>query len=244
MRKPFIAANWKMNGSRQSVNILLDGIKSAAIDFNKVDVAVFPPFVFLDQVAQNLAGTGISWGAQTVSSELAGAFTGEISAAMLLDFSCRYVLIGHSERRSLYGEDDDIIAKKFLAAHTAGLQPILCVGETQSERDNGHTNDVISRQLSVLRPTLMGLSGAIIAYEPVWAIGTGQTATPEQAQAVHAMIREQVKNDTMRVLYGGSVKASNAASLFAMADIDGALVGGASLDAAEFGSIVRSICNN
>jgi triosephosphate isomerase (TIM) len=255
MRKSLIAGNWKMQGSRQSVSALIEGIKTASIDDNKVDfhkveVAVFPPSIFIDQVARELAGTQIRWGAQNMSQEAAGAFTGEISADMLFDFGCYYVLVGHSERRSLYGENDEIVAKKVLAAHLAGLHPIFCVGETQAERDSGHTNDVIFRQLAAvlhMKEGIAALQDAVIAYEPVWAIGTGRTATPEQAQDVHAMIREKVARrdpelaEKIRILYGGSVKASNAANLFVMPDIDGALVGGASLDASEFITICRNL---
>jgi triosephosphate isomerase len=245
MRKLLIAGNWKMHGSRASIQLLLEGMK---IDAHKVDAVVFPPYVFLEQVSHLLKNTPIAWGAQNLSHEPSGAFTGEISATMLIEMGCRYVLVGHSERRSLYGESDEIVAKKLLAAHAAGLRPILCVGETQAERDSGHTNDVIFRQLAAvlhLKEGLVAMQDALIAYEPVWAIGTGRTATPEQAQDVHAMIREKVARrdpelaEKIRILYGGSVKASNAANLFIMPDIDGALVGGASLDATEFSTICQ-----
>jgi triosephosphate isomerase len=237
-RYPMIAGNWKMHGSRESVAALLTGIKSAASNASSVEIVVFPPFVFLEQTQDLLSDTAIAWGGQNLCAEPAGAFTGEVSASMLLEFGCRYVLIGHSERRQLFGENDQLIAKKFDLARKVGLIPILCVGETLAEREAGRTQDIVARQLAAVLEE--GLHDAIVAYEPVWAIGTGLTATPEQAQEVHAAIRSQVAaRDAaiaaeLRILYGGSVKSSNAAQLFAMPDVDGALVGGASLDAAEF----------
>lgn len=243
MRTPLVAGNWKMHGSTASIKTLLQTLLQGRERFAQVEMAVFPPFVYLDLVGQYLHGSPIAWGAQNVCAEAAGAFTGEISAAMLQDLQCRYVLVGHSERRTLYGETDQQVAAKFIAALRTSLRPVLCVGETAAERQQGATFQVIERQLAValkLADNLPTLSEAVIAYEPVWAIGTGQNATPEQAQAVHQAIRAQLNQHQaqlgakMRIIYGGSVKADNAAALFAQSDIDGALVGGASLQANQF----------
>jgi triosephosphate isomerase len=199
---------------------------------------VCPPFPYLGEVGAQLAGTRIALGAQTVSEHASGAHTGEVSAAMLKEFGCRYVIVGHSERRQLYGERDEQVAAKFGAAARAGLTPILCVGETLEERERGRTEEVVARQLdAVVKGS--DFDGAVLAYEPVWAIGTGRNATPEQAQAVHAFLRKRLSAET-RILYGGSVKAQNARALFAMPDVDGGLIGGASLAADEFIEIVRS----
>jgi len=206
---------------------------------------VCPPFVYLQETARLLKDSDVALGAQSLCAEPIGAFTGEVSGTMLRDVGCGYVLVGHSERRQLYGENDALVARKFVAAQAAGLVPVLCVGETLEERERGLTTEVVARQLdAVLAVTGVGaLRSAVIAYEPVWAIGTGRTATPEQAQEVHAMIRARVAaadariGGEVRILYGGSVKASNARELFAMADIDGGLVGGASLKADEFAQI-------
>ncbi len=200
------------------------------------------PFPYLAQVQQSLSGSAVTWGAQNLSEFTKGAYTGEVSGAMLRDFGCRYVIVGHSERRTLYGEDSDLVARKARAALDAGLVPIVCVGETLAEREGGVTERVVGEQLDAATGVLGadGLSRCVIAYEPVWAIGTGLTATPEQAQAVHAFIRERVAKldakvaSNLLILYGGSVKANNAATLFAMSDIDGGLIGGASLVAADF----------
>ncbi|WP_193161527.1 triose-phosphate isomerase [Microbulbifer hainanensis] len=239
MRTPLVAANWKMNGSREFAEQFL-----AALDLEGVtaEVVVCPPFPYLAQVAEKVRGAVL--GAQNLSKETSGAFTGEVSAAMLRDFDVRYVIVGHSERRSLYGEGDELVADKFFAAQREGLTPILCVGETLQEREAGQALSVIARQLQAVtgRASEDELQRVVIAYEPVWAIGTGKTASPEQAQEVHHFIREQLgaKGSGIRLLYGGSVKSGNAAELFAQPDIDGALVGGASLDADEFGKICRT----
>jgi len=194
------------------------------------------PFPYLEQVAGRLRGSAIAWGAQNASEHAQGAYTGEVSAPMLREFGCRYVIVGHSERRQLYGEGDAQVAAKFAAAQGAGLTPILCVGETLQEREAGRSEAVVARQLDeVLKRT--AFDDAVLAYEPVWAIGTGRTATPEQAQQVHAFLRKRVSSGT-RILYGGSVKAQNAAAIFAMPDVDGGLIGGASLVAEEFAAIV------
>ena len=224
-----MAGNWKMHGSRAANQALLDAIVAG---MQGVECAVCVPFPYLAQVAQRLQGTTIAWGAQNVSEFAQGAYTGEVSAAMLADLGCRYVLVGHSERRQLYGETDAQAASKFAAAQGAGVRPIFCVGETLAERDAGRTEAVVARQLdAVLGRGKLG--DAVLAYEPVWAIGTGRTASPEQAQAVHGFLRRRVGEAT-RILYGGSVKAQNATAIFSMPDVDGGLIGGASLVAADF----------
>ncbi len=242
MRRPLVAGNWKMNGSRASIGELLAGIKQGVDTLKEVDLAVFPPYVYLEQVKQSLIDTNIAWGTQNLAIPLSGAFTGEVSASMLLDFACTYVLVGHSERRALYGETDAVVDGKFAVARQAGLRPILCVGESLEEREQDMTEAVIERQLNAVleQEGSVGLAQAVIAYEPVWAIGTGKTASPAQAQEIHAFIRSKLANDdatiaaNIRLLYGGSVKGSNAAELFSMSDIDGGLIGGASLSVDEF----------
>jgi triosephosphate isomerase len=248
MRRPLVAGNWKMNGSRVGNKTLLDGLKQGLAATAATEVAVCPPYVYLREVGEQLAGTAIKLGAQNLCEHSSGAFTGEIAAAMLTDCACHYVIVGHSERRALYGESDALVAQKFAAARKAGMIPILCVGELLEEREAGITEQVIARQLDAVL-ALEGIAAfaqAVIAYEPVWAIGTGKTASPAQAQAVHAFIRGKlVKQDATiaaqsRILYGGSVKASNAAELFSMSDIDGGLIGGASLQAEEFLAICHA----
>ena len=242
MRQPLVAGNWKMNGSRESVRALLDGLKQGIGQVEVAEVAVCPPFIYIPDVQEQLQGTAIAWGGQDVSTEASGAYTGEISTAMLLDFGCRYVIVGHSERRSYHGESDELVAKKYAAARAAGLIPILCVGETLEERESGVTEQVVARQLDAVIDLegVSALAGGVIAYEPVWAIGTGRTATPEQAQEVHAFIRGRVAQqdgavaEGLRILYGGSMKPGNAAELLAKPDIDGGLIGGASLQAEDF----------
>ena len=241
MRKILVAGNWKMHGSSAMVASLLDGLL-AAPRIESVDLAVFPPFPYLAQAQAMLAGSGIELGAQTLNPIAQGAHTGEVSAPMLVDIGCRYVLVGHSERRTLYGESDEDVAARFAAALEHGIEPVLCVGETLQEREENSTEAVVERQLrAVLDPSGVEAFGrAVVAYEPVWAIGTGRTATPEQAQAVHAFIRDKIASrddiiaGQLRILYGGSVNGSNAADLFAREDIDGGLVGGASLKAGDF----------
>ncbi|HEX7047240.1 MAG TPA: triose-phosphate isomerase, partial [Gammaproteobacteria bacterium] len=248
MRTPLVAGNWKMSGNRESSAGLLEALVRGLEDGAAAEVLVCPPFVYLADAQRVLRGSEIRLGAQSLCAEESGAFTGEISASMLQDFDCTHVIVGHSERRALYGEDDALVARKFMAAIKTGLVPVLCVGETLEEREQGITVDVIRRQVTAVL-TAAGIEAfaqAVIAYEPVWAIGTGRTASPEQAQDVHREIRRilSAENatiaDSLRILYGGSVKASNAAELFAMPDIDGGLVGGASLDAEQFLSIVRA----
>lgn len=248
MRRPLVAGNWKMNGSKSGIKELLDGIKQGMGEVSEADVAVCPPFVYLAEVAGQLEGTAVKWGAQNVSQEVSGAFTGEVSTAMLKEFGCTYIIVGHSERRALYGEDDVLVAKKFAAARAAGMIPILCVGETLDEREQGVTNDVVARQLDAVLELegIAAMADAVIAYEPVWAIGTGKTASPEQAQDVHEFIRsrlaaqDQAIAEKIQILYGGSVKPDNARELFGKADIDGGLIGGASLKAEDFLAICRA----
>lgn len=242
MRRILVAGNWKMHGSQAMVAELLGAILAGADQRSDVDLAVFPPFPYLPLVQKMAEGSSVSWGGQTLNPEPKGAHTGEVAGSMLVDFGCQYVLVGHSERRSLYGENDQDVAVRFSAAQSAGLTPVLCVGETLEQRESGETEAVVAKQIdAVLGGGGIGLfRNAVIAYEPVWAIGTGKTATPEQAQAVHAFIRDKLaaQDDTisgqLRILYGGSVNSSNAADLFAREDIDGGLVGGASLDAGSF----------
>jgi triosephosphate isomerase (TIM) len=238
MRSRLVAGNWKMHGSRASNRGLLDALLKDLASARGVGCAVCVPFPYLGEVAGQLRGTALAWGAQNVSEHAQGAYTGEVSAAMLREFGCRYVIVGHSERRQLYGEGDAQVAAKFAAASGAGMTPILCVGETLAEREAGRTEEVVARQLGAV-----SFANAVLAYEPVWAIGTGKTATPEQAQAVHALLRKRLvekgQADTP-ILYGGSVKAQNAAALFGMPDIDGGLIGGASLVARDFADIVKA----
>jgi triosephosphate isomerase len=244
MRQTLVAGNWKMNGSLAENQQLLEGIKAGVGADMKAEVAVCPPSIYIAQAADALAGSSIAWGGQNLSQMESGAYTGEISGAMLADMKCKYVIVGHSERRSLYGETDELVAEKFMAAQKAGLKPILCVGELLEERESGNTEAVVGRQLDAVG--IEAIANAVIAYEPVWAIGTGKTATPDQAQEVHAFIRQRLAErsadvaEKTQILYGGSVKANNAAELFAMADIDGGLIGGASLEAEGFLTICRA----
>jgi triosephosphate isomerase len=227
---------------------LLDGIKKGIGDVASAEVAVCPPFVYLADVEDQLTGTPVVWGAQNLSTEEKGAFTGEVAASMINDFSCKYVIVGHSERRTLYGEDDAVVARKFAVARAAGLKPILCIGETLEEREQGVTNDVVSRQIEavIALEGAAALADAVIAYEPVWAIGTGKTASPEQAQEVHRFIRQRIAEkdvavaEKVQILYGGSMNAGNAAELLGQPDIDGGLIGGASLVAEDFLTICRA----
>jgi triosephosphate isomerase len=247
--KNIVAANWKMHGTlQQSAALVKDIIKNFQQNsLDNVETILCPPFLFLQQVAAQLQSTNIKLGAQDVSGFTGGAYTGQISAAMLKEFSCVYVIIGHSERRALCNEQDNEIAQKCLQAQSAGLTPILCVGETKSQYDESKTDLVVSSQLkAILNCSDLNLNNFILAYEPVWAIGTGLTATPEQAQAVHYLLREVVAGydaelaPSVPIIYGGSVKPDNASGLFSQPDINGALVGGASLDADAFTGIVSA----
>ncbi len=242
MRKPIIAGNWKMNGSRSSIKELLDGVKAGMGDVKSADVAVCAPSIYIADVSEQLTGSAVAWGGQNLSTEAKGAFTGEISADMLLDFNCEYVIVGHSERRTLYGETDELVAEKFEVARKAGLKPILCIGESLEERESGVTNDVCARQINAVieKSGVQALTEGVIAYEPIWAIGTGKTATPEMAQETHAAIRKLIAEkdaavaEKVLIQYGGSMNAGNAKDLLAMEDIDGGLIGGASLKAEDF----------
>lgn len=248
MRQSLVVGNWKMNGSLEGNRSLIESLKADIASVQHAAVAVCPPFVYLPQISELLKGTVIGWGAQNLSQEAPGAFTGEVAASMLVDFHCKYVIVGHSERRALYGESDELVANKFATAQSTGLIPIFCVGETLEQRTAGETENVVMRQLKAVLDLqgVTALTKAVIAYEPVWAIGTGKTATPEQAQEVHAFIRAKVAEhdakiaEQVQILYGGSVKGSNAAELFAMKDIDGGLIGGASLKAQDFLTICKA----
>jgi triosephosphate isomerase len=241
MRTPLVAGNWKMHGNRASNRALLDAVLAGIERLEAVECAVCVPYPYLGETAERLAKTRLAWGAQNLSQHAQGAFTGEVSAPMLADFGCRFVLVGHSERRQLYGEDDAVVAAKFAAVLGQGMTPVLCLGETLAERDAGRTEQVAGRQLEAV----VKVNGrdsfrqAVVAYEPVWAIGTGRTASPEQVQAVHAFLRTGVFPGT-RIIYGGSVKPANAEAIFAMPDVDGGLIGGASLVAGDFVAIVQA----
>lgn len=242
MREQFIIGNWKMHGSKTFVEELLTSIKKGSEKYcSKVGMVVCPPYVYLQQAQKLLEQSQIAWGAQNIAAEKEGAYTGEISGTMLLDFACRYVLVGHSERRSLYGETDKLIAKKFKRATELGLVPILCMGETLEQRHANQTQTILQQQIKAIMDLGKTVfEQGILAYEPVWAIGTGVSASAEQAQAVHQFLREQIAHSDsdlaqkLPILYGGSVKPSNAKALFQMPDIDGGLIGGASLHANAF----------
>ena len=244
-RRKLVIGNWKMNGSRAANTALLNALRAAA-SFNG-DVAVCAPFPYLADVAMALQGSSITWGAQDCSAHENGAFTGDVSASMLSEFACTYVLVGHSERRAMHAESDQLVADKAKTALAHGLTPVVCVGETLTEREAGLTDAVVKRQLSAVIHTLGHcISQVVVAYEPVWAIGTGKTASPEQAQAVHAVLRAQLQAATekapqMQILYGGSVKADNVHLLFSQPDIDGGLIGGASLKAADFCAVCSAM---
>jgi triosephosphate isomerase (TIM) len=248
MRGFLVAGNWKMNGSQTANAALIEGIRAGMPESDTVELMICPPFPYLAAAAELVAGSRLKLGAQTVSEHAAGAYTGETAGAMLRDVGCEFVLVGHSERRALYGESSEAVAAKYVAAQVAGLKPVLCVGETLAEREAGATEEVIGTQLEAVldRAGVGSLSNAVIAYEPVWAIGTGETASPEQAQDVHAHIRRLVDArdaalaGSVQILYGGSVKGDNAAGLFSMPDIDGGLIGGASLKSDNFLAIANA----
>lgn len=247
-RRPLVAGNWKMHGNQAESAALVNGIKQGLASVNTAEVAVCPPFILIPLVASLLKGSNAAWGGQNLSVHESGAYTGETAGPMLKDYGCTYAIVGHSERRSYYGETDKLVAEKFGAAQTAGLIPILCIGETLAEREANQTEAVVARQLDAVTQMhgIAALKNAVIAYEPVWAIGTGKTATPQQAQDVHAFIRGRLAAldkgvaDGVRILYGGSMKASNAKELLSQPDIDGGLIGGASLVAEEFLNICRA----
>ncbi len=248
MRARLVAGNWKMHGSRSTNRALLDAIVKGMNGISGVECAVCVPFPYLAETVAQLARTPVAVGAQNLSEHAEGAYTGEVSAAMLAEFDCRYVIVGHSERRHLYGETDAQVAGKFAAAQAAGLTPILCVGETLAERDANRTEAVVARQLDAVldEAGAAAFARAVLAYEPVWAIGTGRNATPEQAQEVHGFLRARLAErdksvaEGLRVLYGGSMKPSNVAAIVAMPDVDGGLVGGASRVAEDFLAILRA----
>jgi triosephosphate isomerase (TIM) len=248
MRRPIVVGNWKMHGTRADNARLIEELAGRYPHHPAADCVVCPPLVYLQEVGRLLRDTAIHMGSQDVCADTHGAFTGEVSAAMLKDVGCEYAIVGHSERRLLYRESDQLVARKFAAAHSKALIPILCVGEQLADREAGRTSEVVSRQLDAVLE-LCGaetLGSAVVAYEPVWAIGTGRNASPEQAQEVHALIRARIAARdariaaATRILYGGSVKAGNAAELFAMPDVDGGLIGGASLKADEFLAILAA----
>ncbi|XBS69945.1 triose-phosphate isomerase [Acerihabitans sp. KWT182] len=248
MRHPLVMGNWKLNGSKHLVNDLITALRGELSGVVGCDVAIAPPAMYLDQAKHLLAGSRLALGAQNVDVNLSGAFTGEISAAMLKDIGAKYIIIGHSERRTYHKESDELIAKKFAVLKDAGLVPVLCIGESEAENEAGQTQAVCARQLDAVLNTLgaSAFESAVIAYEPIWAIGTGKSATPAQAQAVHKFIRDHIAKQDAAVAeqviiqYGGSVNAGNAAELFTQPDIDGALVGGASLKADAFAVIVKA----
>jgi len=249
MRTKLIAGNWKMHGNKPEVRRLIGGILARLDPNRSAEVMILPPFPYLPLVDSLIDSTPVMLGAQDLSAHAGGAHTGEVSGAMLADWGCSHVLVGHSERRARHNEDDALVATKFVAAQEAGLQPILCVGEALEQREAGRTREVIRAQLGAVLEAagIQAFSRAVVAYEPVWAIGTGQSAAPEQAQEVHAAIRAQLAEEDatiagrVRVLYGGSVKPDNAADLFACEDIDGGLIGGASLQAESFMGIYQAV---
>jgi triosephosphate isomerase (TIM) len=248
MRRPIVAGNWKMHGSRHENARLIEDIVGGYPANAGADCVVCPPFVYLQEVGRLLRDTPVALGAQDTCADAHGAFTGEVSAGMLKDVGCKYVLVGHSERRLIYRESDQLVARKFAAAHAKAMIPVLCVGEQLADREAERTHEVVARQLEAVLQLagIEALGSAVLAYEPVWAIGTGRNASPEQAQAVHGFIRAQLEArdakiaGLTRILYGGSVKAVNAAELFAMPDVDGGLIGGASLKADEFIAILSA----
>ncbi|MBC3919780.1 triose-phosphate isomerase [Undibacterium sp. CY18W] len=246
MRRTLIAGNWKMNGDFSANRSLLSEIKAGLPASLNCDVLVCPPAPYLAQCAELLAGTAVMWGAQDVSVHAQGAYTGEISAAMLADCGSKYVIVGHSERRAYHAESDELVAQKALHLQKSGLLPIVCVGETLEQRESGQTNQVVAAQLNAVLDVLGDMAAMVVAYEPVWAIGTGKTATPQMAQDVHQFLRQQMaaRNaavaDKVQILYGGSMKPENAAELLAMPDIDGGLIGGAALKSQDFLSIIAA----
>lgn len=248
MRKILVAGNWKMNGSNAANKALVAGLLDGVPEGDGFELLVCPPFPYLAAVAQQAAGSKVSVGAQNVAEHEAGAYTGETAPSMLVDVGCAYVIVGHSERRAMYGESSQQVAAKYVAAQAAGLRPILCVGETLEERESGTTESVINEQLDAVVELagIASIANAVIAYEPVWAIGTGMTATPDQAQDVHRHIRARLAiadaelAAKVQILYGGSMKGENAPGLLSMEDIDGGLIGGASLKARDFLAIAQA----
>ena len=248
MRRTLIAGNWKMNGSLSSIEELINGIKDGLAEVTNADMAVCPPAVYISKVNELIGDAGLGLGSQNICDQESGAFTGELAPSMLKEFNCSYAIIGHSERRSLYGESDELVAKRFAMAVQSGIIPLFCIGETLEERESGIMEDVVSRQIDAVIDTqgIDAIGQCVIAYEPVWAIGTGVTASPEQAQAAHAFIRSKLavlSEDVaakVQILYGGSMNAGNAKELLSQPDIDGGLIGGAALKAADFLAIGKS----
>ncbi len=248
MRRPIVAANWKLHGNRAMVGSLIAAVNSHAKGASSADVIICPPFPYLAESQDFMDADNVFLGAQNVSQQAQGAYTGEVSAEMLAEVGCRYIIVGHSERRQYYGETSEVVAAKFMQVQEAALVPILCVGESLEQRESGEMEQTIKHQVDavVSAAGIDNIRKAVIAYEPIWAIGTGETASPEQAQEVHALIRNQIAQqsaqvaDDLRILYGGSVKADNASELFSQSDIDGGLIGGASLVAEQFNAIVSA----
>lgn len=248
MRRPIVAANWKLNGSLEMAASLVPAINSHCANNGDVDVVLAPPYPYMMNVSELITSANLHLGAQSAAQHQSGAYTGEVSANMLAEFGCKFVIVGHSERRQFYGESDLIVAEKFMRIQASGLLPILCVGESLEQREQGVMQETIVKQVEavVQQAGIDAMSHSVIAYEPIWAIGTGKTASPAQAQEVHAMIRTQISKRSpsiaqqLRILYGGSVKADNAAELFSQTDIDGGLIGGASLVAEQFNAIVSA----
>ncbi|NOY67103.1 MAG: triose-phosphate isomerase [Gammaproteobacteria bacterium] len=248
MRTKLVAGNWKMNGSLASIRELIKGIQAGMGSVGSAGVIVCPPAIYIAEVSKLVEGSNISVGSQNIGDQDSGAYTGEISGAMLKEYGCEYAIVGHSERRSIYGETDEMVANRYAAARRNGLKPILCVGELLEEREQGITEEVVGRQIDAVISLegVESLADAVIAYEPVWAIGTGKTASPEQAQDVHKFIRDKIAAlnadvaANLVIQYGGSVKGSNAQELFGMPDIDGGLIGGAALQADDFLAICQA----
>ncbi|MCU7835898.1 MAG: triose-phosphate isomerase [gamma proteobacterium symbiont of Taylorina sp.] len=248
MRTPLVAGNWKMNGSRESIKELINGVVEGAKSLTGVVVAVCPPSIYIADVTAVTSGSSVEVGSQDACTELKGAFTGETSIEMVKDFSCKYAIIGHSERRSIYGETDEVVAEKFTTVKNSGVIPIFCIGETLEEREGGITEEVCARQIDAVFAAQGddAFAGSVIAYEPVWAIGTGKTASPEQAQSVHAFIRQHLAKrnadiaEKVQILYGGSMNPANAKELIGQPDIDGGLIGGASLKAEDFMAVCQA----
>ncbi len=248
MRRPIVAANWKLNGSLEMAKSLVTAIDTHSHGLEGVDTVICPPYPYLGHVGNMISASNVYLGAQSIAEHERGAYTGEVSAEMVAEVGCRYAIVGHSERREYYGETDAIVAAKFLRIQAAGLMPILCVGESLQQREQGIMQDTIVKQVNavVAQAGIANMHNAVLAYEPIWAIGTGKSASPKQAQEVHAIIRAEIAKQSaevaegLRILYGGSVKANNAVELFSQPDIDGGLVGGASLDAEQFNAIVAA----
>lgn len=248
MRRPIVAANWKLNGSLEMAETLVSAIDTHSANHQNVDVVISPPYPYLTKTAEQISSDNVYLGAQSSAQHPSGAYTGEVAASMLAEVGCKFVIVGHSERREYYAETDQVVAEKFMQIQSAGLSPILCVGESLEQRESNVVKETIVAQVNAVvdKAGIDAINNCVIAYEPIWAIGTGKTATPEQAQDVHAIIRNEIAQQSssvaeqLRILYGGSVKAGNAVELFSQTDIDGGLIGGASLDAEQFNAIISA----